>query len=105
RLSPGAATVAGSACLPDRSLTQSRSQRSAVSGLDVDGGPHALSRRRHRGPVYPPLGDRVGVSRDETVHAGEPADAEKQKAGHGPARAVGNTPGVQPIALPDGTDG
>ena len=71
---------------------------------DFDGRPAALSGWGDRRPFQSTLGNRAGLSGDQAETAGRRIYPEKQDARDDRSRAMGCAAGLQPFALPDGTD-
>ncbi|MNI82000.1 hypothetical protein D3C73_1386660 [compost metagenome] len=80
-------------------------QRQGAAGADLDGRPDALPGCGHHRALWSSLGNRAGVSGDETQPATAQADPAQQEGGGHTARVVGRAAGVQPATQSDGEDG
>lgn len=87
--SAGPQKVAAVARHGESSLSHPLRQRQGATGVDLDGRPDALPGGGHRRPLRPPLGNRVGLSRDDTEPATTQADPAQQENGGDTAGTVG----------------
>src|SRR5690606_31580028 len=72
--STGTQEVAATAGHGGSPLADPHYQRQGAAGADLDGRPDTFPWRRYRRTVWPPLGNRAGLSGDEAQPATTPTD-------------------------------
>ena len=80
-------------------------QGERATNLDVTARPNEISGFRYCGFIQPSLGNRDGISRNETISIRKPVYTQKPVTRAGETRAVGNITCLQFTSLQDDIDG